>query len=143
LVNKRVIESLIKSGALDGLGPFRKAMFERLDVLLSKANKRATKRQSRDLFGGLGVPEPHAFDTNVDGDPSEWPDEERLAFERETTGFYLSGHPLKPYWGKLLRLYGGKVVQIEAMDASAEPWVGGVVTALSVKTNGKRESTPI
>lgn len=139
LVNKRVIESLIKSGALDGLGPFRKAMFDRLDVLLSKANKRATKRQTRDLFGGLGVPEPHAFDTNVDEDPSEWSDEERLTFERETTGFYLSGHPLKPYWGKLLRLYGGKVIQIEAMDASAEPWVGGVVTALSVKTTKKGE----
>lgn len=137
LVNKRVIESLIKSGALDSLGPSRKAMFERVDTLLTKANKRATKRPPRDLFGGFGVSDLHAVNENAYQDHSEWPDEEKLAFERETTGFYLSGHPLKPYWEKLLRLYGGKVVPIETMDPSSEPWVGGVVTALSVKTTKK------
>lgn len=109
---------------------------EQLDKILSKSIKRSPKRPCKDLFGNTDISSLQGNQEEIQ-DIAEWPDEDRLAFERDTTGFYLSGHPLKPFWDGLLRLYGGRAVPIEAMDPSSEPWVGGIVSALSVKTTKK------
>ncbi|MGH7353168.1 MAG: DNA polymerase III subunit alpha [Candidatus Rokuibacteriota bacterium] len=99
LVNRRVIESLVKAGAFDSLGLTRAHLLAHCDAALE-----AGQRQQRDRVEGQGSffdllpatpsarPEPAAV---VD----EWPDDQRLAFEKEVLGFYVSGHPLARYQG--------------------------------------------
>ena len=99
LVNRRVLESLIKAGAFDAIGPTRAHLMTALDAALESG-----QRQQRDRLEGQGsffdlipapaAPEPRSADAA--GVP-EWDDDQRLAFEKEVLGFYVSGHPLARY----------------------------------------------
>jgi DNA polymerase-3 subunit alpha len=102
VVNRRVIDGLIKAGALDALGATRASLLAGLDHALE-----AGQRQQRDrgegqasLFDGVGAPgEPSAGRREAPevGAVPEWPPEQRLAYEKEALGFYLSGHPLEEH----------------------------------------------
>jgi DNA polymerase-3 subunit alpha len=100
-VNKRVIESLVKAGAFDWTGLGRAAMMAGLDDAMRVAQQAQETRASGQvsLFGGATAPLP-AFRFP---EAPEWPTGERLAFEREALGFFLSGHPLEPYMRDLAR----------------------------------------
>jgi len=92
-VNKRVIESLVKSGALDSLGESRAAMVLNLQGVMDHAQVRQKDR----LVGQSSMFD--SLEAAADGETSgpaieEWTDHERLGFEKETLGFYISGHPL-------------------------------------------------
>ena len=98
LVNKRVIESLIKCGAFDSLGYRRSQLMATVDQAMEAASavlRDRTKGQASllDVLGGgawqAGTPEVP--------DISEWSHTQRLAAEREILGFYLTGHPLSEY----------------------------------------------
>ena len=102
-VNKRALESLIKSGAMDCFNVPRKVMFESLDKVIAKAQKGKTKKQKRlslitseenkrtsKELKGLGI-------ELEDMDLKEWDEEEKLRYEKEYLGFFLSGHPLLRY----------------------------------------------
>ncbi|MGB5706041.1 MAG: DNA polymerase III subunit alpha [Arenicellales bacterium] len=94
-VNKRVLEALIKSGAMDKLNPNRAAMMA--DV---KQAMHAAGQQQSDLEAGqsdmFGVAEsPLAPVSNIE--VPEWTEDERLVGERETLGVYLTGHPYNRY----------------------------------------------
>ena len=95
LVNRRVVESLIKAGAFDTLGLPRAHLLATADAALD-----AGQRQQRDRAEGQGsffdlLPSAAAPATAepVDVTP-EWDGDQRLAFEKEVLGFYVSGHPL-------------------------------------------------
>jgi DNA polymerase-3 subunit alpha len=101
LCNRRVFEALINAGALDSLGGHRAQYHEALDTALHEALLQQTEVASgqASLFGGLGdgaeaavVRQPLAL-PNV----KPYGETERLKFEKETLGFYISGHPLDPY----------------------------------------------
>ncbi len=98
-VNKRVLETLIKSGAFDSLGATRRAMLEFLPEAMRMAEQhhRDQLKGQTDLFGGMfaGVKEesPEAVMPAL----AEFPDKERLRLEKETLGLYLTGHPLNEY----------------------------------------------
>jgi len=101
--NKRVLESLIKCGAFDFTKKPRAAMFEALDQAMEQAASHQRDRlsgQSRifDLINDVQAT-PAAFP-----DVPEWPERQLLAFEKETLGFYITGHPLAQY-ESLLRQY--------------------------------------
>ena len=106
VMNKRVIESLIKAGALDSLGK-RAALMGAVD----KAMERAQKAQ-RDLAQGqsglFGIFDEGPKKTQSDDLPrvAEWEENERLANEKEVLGFFVSGHPLDKYAEKLRNLTG-------------------------------------
>jgi DNA polymerase-3 subunit alpha len=129
LLNKRVIESLIKAGALDSFG--RRAQ---LLAAVDKTMERAQKAQRDDaagqsgLFGIFDVP---ANGAKHDGLPNvpDMDESQRLAAEKEVLGFFVSGHPLDKYAEKLRNLPG-------AVD---------VATALEMKpapSNGRRGQAP-
>jgi DNA polymerase-3 subunit alpha len=106
VMNKRVIESLIKSGALDTLGK-RGQLFAAVD----KAMERAQKSQKDAAQGQAGLfglfddgPAVHAADELPKA--SDWEESERLAYEKEVLGFFVSGHPLDKYAEKLRNLPG-------------------------------------
>jgi DNA polymerase III subunit alpha len=99
LVNRRVVESLIKAGAFDSLGAARAALLVGLDAAMDAGQRRQRERDfgQTSLFDTPGSPvlagEPEP------GDPAvpEWPAEQLLSYEKEVLGFYLSGHPLERY----------------------------------------------
>ena len=98
-LNKKSIESLIKSGAFDSLGIERKQALENIDEILKfvNASKRSTENAQNSLFGAAAMPvaalkfKPVTPATN----------EEKLAWEKELIGFYLSEHPMANYADKI------------------------------------------
>ncbi len=95
-LNRRALEGLIKSGALDGLADNRRQMLFSLDKILAIVDeqRRFSGENQMDLFGGIEAPaEPELEATD------EMPLSHLLAMEKEATGLYLSGHPLNGYRG--------------------------------------------
>ncbi len=92
--NRRALEGLIKSGALDSTGQNRRTMIYNIDNVLSviEAEKRFSGDGQLDLFGQSGEKSELqlAF-------VEEMPESEMLALEKQATGMYLSGHPLSSY----------------------------------------------
>ncbi len=102
-VNKRALESLIKSGAMDCFNVPRMVMFESLDKVIAKAQREEKAKRQKRLsliasaseknkninkeLKGLGI-------DIEDVDLREWDEEEKLRYEKEYLGFFLSGHPL-------------------------------------------------
>jgi DNA polymerase III subunit alpha len=118
LLNKRVLESLIKSGAMDSLGRRSQLM-----AVLDKAIERAQKAQ-RDAESGqhglFGVFQQEEAATNNDKLPDvpDWDEHTRLAAEKEILGFFITGHPLEKYKDKLLDLQALNTAEIAGMDRS-------------------------
>ncbi len=111
-LNKRAVESLIKSGSLDGLGNNRKEMLQNLQPMFDSIENERRKN----IEGQIGF-----FDT-VDSSSyyiapvSDFSSRELLAMEKEVTGMYFSGHPMAEYH----ELYkSGKVSRIDELIASA------------------------
>ncbi|MGC9456060.1 MAG: DNA polymerase III subunit alpha [Halothiobacillaceae bacterium] len=93
-LNKRVLEAMVRAGALDGLGPNRASLFAHIPeaVRLATQTVESEARGMGDLFGDL--PDTQAtLDVPIQALP-DWPDVERLRYEKETLGLYLTGHPI-------------------------------------------------
>jgi DNA polymerase-3 subunit alpha len=107
VMNSRVIQSLIKAGALDSLGG-RASLMKAVDKAMEQAQK-AQKDAAQGQTGLFGLFDegPKAGRT---GDElpkvAEWEEGERLANEKEVLGFFVSGHPLDKYAEKLRNLTG-------------------------------------
>lgn len=102
-VNRRVMEALIKSGALDTLGPNRASLTASLSnaVQLAEQNQKNASVGQDDMFGSSDEPDTHANVHIVEVD--DWDDETRLSNEKETLGLYLTGHPITRYEEELRR----------------------------------------
>jgi DNA polymerase-3 subunit alpha len=100
LVNRRVVESLIKAGAFDSLGLTRAHLLATTDTALESG-----QRQQRDRAEGQGsffemIPAAAPARASAPAETTpEWETDQRLAFEKEVLGFYISGHPLARYRG--------------------------------------------
>ena len=139
-LNKRVLEGLIKSGALDSLGWKRAQLMAAADGALEHGQKVQRDRASgqRDLFStlpqehaGAGRPEPP--------DVSEWPAQEMLAYEKETLGFYVSGHPLERFAAELARFSRKKLAELASGANGADCQVAGIVTDCRTRRTRKGE----
>jgi DNA polymerase III subunit alpha len=100
-INKKLVESLIKCGAFDRFGEPREALCARLDQTLASAARTQREKASGQfsLFGEHSAPEggdSPALPTSS-FPYATWLPEERLAFEKELLGFYVTGHPLDAY----------------------------------------------
>ncbi len=95
-LNRRALEGLIKSGAMDTLEPSRRSMLRNIDATLSAVSdyKRFTGGGQMNLFGEAVEPVSIPITTADDGELTE---KELLRMEKEVTGLYLSGHPMKDY----------------------------------------------
>ena len=135
-VNKKVLEALIKSGGFDSQHPTRNraAMLAALDRAVDEAQKEQRDRDSgqTNLFGLLAAPTPAgaspAREAVVYPDVDDWPPKQRLAFEKESLGFYITGHPLDRYQADIKRFGAVRAPQIQEKSDWEEVQVAGVVT---------------
>ncbi|MGL1861118.1 MAG: DNA polymerase III subunit alpha [Pseudodesulfovibrio sp.] len=107
-VTKRVLESLIKAGALDCFNCSRAALLEDLEKAVAIGQKKAKEKDSGminmlDMLGNGGAEKPEAHSPTCSS-CEEYDDREKLALEKEVLGFFLSGHPLLAYRHELVRL---------------------------------------
>ena len=125
-LNKRVFESLIKSGAMDSLGP-REAMLASVDDAIAAQQRAARARESgqHGLFFGGPINEPKVHFELRDADP--WTEEERLASEYAMLGFYVSGHPLEKYSSRLKDLGVLTLAEVEGQRNGKEITVAGLI----------------
>ncbi|WP_445012353.1 helix-hairpin-helix domain-containing protein, partial [Enterobacter hormaechei] len=96
-LNRRTLEAMINCGALDELGHNRASLMLQLPEVIKATDQMARERASgqNSLFGG---PDPSATTIQLDlPEAEEWPLLQRLNGERDTLGFYLSGHPFDPW----------------------------------------------
>jgi DNA polymerase-3 subunit alpha len=128
LVNKRVLESLVRSGAMDGLGAHRAQMIAVIDRAMERAQKLQRARESgqHGLFGGGSSP---TAAPQSDGlpDVEEWAEHELLAAEYSTLGFFISGHPLDKYAGRLKDLTAVELSTIEGRRNGEDIVVAGII----------------
>jgi DNA polymerase-3 subunit alpha len=136
LVNKRVLESLVKAGAMDSLlaesagtvASRRARLFAAIDKALEHGGRHQRDRDKgqSQLFGS-GGDEPSASDAALPAAVA-WTEAQQLAGEKEALGLYMSGHPLDRY-AEELKLFGARRVA-DLTASEADVWVGGIVSAL-------------
>ena len=138
-VNKKVLESLIKCGALDSLKMKRSQQFALLDPAMEASSRRQKEKGAGqlsffDVFGGAGA---KPVDAAGAPEPEEWPQEILLAHEKQLLGFYLTGHPLRAY-ETILKLMGvALTADLPLLKDGAPVTLGGVIAQLKVTTTKK------
>jgi len=140
-VNKRTLETLIRGGAMDGMGPNRASLMASLPKALQLADQagRSSAMGQNDMFGfaaATTTQEQGTFDV-VD----EWRLRERLDHEREVLGFYLSGHPLDECEAEIRRLASVRIGKLTA-DKKRPVTLAGLVVAVRTMKN-KRGQTMV
>ena len=135
LCNKRVIESLIDSGACDSLGGERSQLVAALDHAFSEAQVRQQERFTGQhaLFGDE-APAPSPQSPLPDVPP--WPEHERLTREKSVLGFFISGHPLAKYRAEV-ELFGTRTTATLGMWTPQKVTVAAVVTVVKRQTSKK------
>ncbi len=133
-VNKRVFENMIKSGGFDFSKVSRREMSERLEELLKVYGSRKDVDPNQMNLFGTATPKPIVARRAVT--IPEWPVNQKLSFEREALGFYISGHPLEKFKWDLKRLGALSTADVKVKKAK-EVRVGGVITALKLKNTKK------
>ena len=136
-VNRRVVEALIRAGALDGLGPSRASMMLSLTDTLLAAEQLARNSSTgqNDMFGSAlagGVVESR-FAAG-----SEWSEEERLAGEKETLGLYLTGHPITRFEPELEKITSARLSELRPSQGQTRTIAGLVAGLRTVSTRSGR-----
>jgi DNA polymerase-3 subunit alpha len=131
-VNRRVVESLIKSGSFDALDNRRAALYAFIDQAMEMGQKHQRDREQgqSSLLGLLGGDEPGPRGATARiPDAATWGEGERLAFEKESLGFFITGHPLERYQAELAQwatATTGKLADLAEREVS----VGGIIAGL-------------
>ncbi|MCI0413159.1 DNA polymerase III subunit alpha [bacterium] len=129
-VNKRVVESLIKSGAMDSFQVPRKQLIQQLDHILEDVARKERHAGQATLFD---LSEVRPVISKV-ASSEDFLEQEKLAHEKETLGFYISGHPLHKH-KELLETYTTSLENIDSTWDGKEVLVGGIIGAIKqVKT---------
>ncbi len=133
-VNRRMIESLIRAGAMDSLQGNRAQKFAAVEGAM-EAGQRAWRDKECGqvgLFGEVMAEEPHQAPLP---DLNEWPDKEKLAGEKELLGFWVTGHPLDRYADKVCELATHDSSNLEGLAKGVEVTMCGVLTGVVRKRN--------
>jgi len=134
-VNRRVLESLIKAGALDGLGAHRASQTASLNLALATAEQmeRARAAQQNDLFGLEPARHESAPLASYIEVP-EWTDEIRLENEKETLGLYLTGHPIAKFEQELSNVIDNTLAELKPNEDRTVVVAGLVVGMRTMQT---------
>jgi len=139
-VNRRVIEALIKCGALDGTASRRAQMMEGIDMMMDQA----ARHQEQEAIGQFNI-----FDT-IDGhkepdlpNTPEWKESQLLAYEKESMGFYISGHPLAAFENDMKRYASSTTETLEQVADGKDVTICGIIAGLKQKVTKKGDKMAI
>ncbi|HEY1329700.1 MAG TPA: DNA polymerase III subunit alpha [Casimicrobiaceae bacterium] len=130
LVNRRVVEALVRAGAFDSVDARRATLFASVGMALEAGERAAASAAQVSLFGEETAASAEALVAT-----REWTDAERLMHEKTALGFYLSGHPFASYAVELAPVLRTSLAALAPRNDKV--LVGGIVTALRVQT-GRR-----
>lgn len=138
-VNRRVLESLIKCGAFDGIAAKRAALMAVLDQAVDLAIKKQAEEGTgqTSLFGlleGSNCGKPVGMDLPQIPD---WTEIEKLGFEKEAVGFYLTGHPLKSYADEIQKVITANSQSCRNLPNQTEIILAGMVSQQKLITTKK------
>ena len=135
LINKRMLESLIKVGAFDFGGEHRASLFSRMDQMLGDAASQQKQQRSGQisLFDDAEMTATRTSSRVREGVP-EWSKEEVMGYEKELLGFYVSGHPLDKFRGVF---ENPKVTRLADLEEAADK--GGSVQLRGLHPKDGRE----
>lgn len=134
-VTKRVLENCIKGGACDCFGVSRSGMIAALETVVAKAQKKTKDRDSNQcslfsmiveeptVHGGIGY---ECEEQTL----QEWPDDQKLRFEKEALGFFLTSHPLHPYNKEIDRQRLSRLEDAREMPSGASIKSAVIVTSI-------------
>ena len=145
-VNKRALESLIKAGAFDSLDPDRGRLFGSLPSLMEDAQEETRRKESGQfaLFGGAGETKRAGGEKKAGAAAAPaWTRRERLDAEKETLGFYITGHPLDAFTEEIALFANVTSSRIGALRPGTEIKIGGVVSDLKKKTTKRGDAMAI
>ncbi|MFA5096978.1 MAG: DNA polymerase III subunit alpha, partial [Candidatus Omnitrophota bacterium] len=147
LANRKVLESLIKCGALDAFKIARAKMFASLDTILESASHMQKERAKGQLsFFDQGLAATNGFKQTVKDLPqvNEWPEPQLLAFEKDMLGFYVSGHPLARYARQLKRFVSSSIGELHKHKDEDEIKIVGLIAKVKhTITRAKQEKMAI
>ncbi|MEO8502170.1 MAG: OB-fold nucleic acid binding domain-containing protein, partial [Vicinamibacteria bacterium] len=146
--NKRAVESFIKSGSFDSVDPRRHVLFAELETALDRAARLRADREAgqSNLFGMMddGLT-PVAMPAGKNGlaDTTRWTTGERLAFEKESLGFYLSGHPIERYKAEITEFASGTLGHLIRSRSMGEVTIMGLMSGLRLTKTKKGDRMAI
>ena len=144
VVNKKILESLIRCGAFDFMGRDRAEIFSQIDSVMASAASSHRDRASGqvsmfdDFAPASSAPTPASRAQNA---WTPWTKAEKLAAEKELLGFYVSGHPLNPYRSILESGRYTPLIQLSALEDRADFRAAGSLSEVSRKFT-KKEGKP-
>jgi len=149
LVNKRVLESLVKSGSFDSFGVLRSQLSAVIDRALDAGQQVQRERESGQgsLLGLFGDTSALRRNPELERYPElpEWSQAERLAHEKATLGFFLSGHPLDAYQG-LIRSYAtcdSRTLLSRAQGEDKEVAIAGLIAGIRTLRTRKGDAMAV
>ena len=141
LVNRRVLEALIKCGAFDSVAGPRAALMAQAEQALKLAQKESSDAAKNQIgLFGAGAKAPQLQTREP---VAEWDAKEKLKYEKEALGFYITAHPLDKHGRELARI--GRITTADLPNApdGSQVQIAGVIHAVKLKNNksGKRYAT--
>jgi DNA polymerase III subunit alpha len=138
-INKRVMEALVRCGAFDTIGPNRSVLFNCIEDALKSADQNAKNNAAGifDLFGEVEaeeVSDPYANYLNC----RDWSLKEKLQFEKDTLGLYVTGHPFDEYEKEMRRLARTPISNLQA-DKKPQR-IAGMIVAQRVMKNKRGDN---
>jgi DNA polymerase-3 subunit alpha len=127
IVNRRVVESLVRAGAFDSVDDNRAALLASVGPALESAEQASRSANQTNLFGDVEDHRPTVHLTNV----QRWNDLERLKQEKAALGFYLSGHPFRFYEAELRGFASTRLDQITPQGQSV--MLAGIIVSQRIQ----------
>ncbi len=125
IVNRRVVESLIRASAFDELDPNRARLLASVGIAMEAAEQQLRAASQNSLFGEDAAAPPGLLEA------PEWDMKERLAHEKASLGFYLSGHPFAAYQGEVAEFVKQRLAQLA--PASSPVLMAGIINSVRLQ----------
>ncbi|MGE0357486.1 MAG: DNA polymerase III subunit alpha [Burkholderiales bacterium] len=130
IVNRRAMEALIKAGAFDAIDRNRAGVLASLGAAIELAEKAEQFAQQTSLFGGAEETTAEAFEL---ARVPEWPERERLLAEKQSLGFYLSGHPFSAWRDEIRRVARTPLAGLQ--PANEPQMAAGVIYGVTMRNS--------
>jgi DNA polymerase-3 subunit alpha len=143
VVNKRVIENLVKSGCFDCFGYNRAQLFSFIERAMEEAQRKWKKKEKKQATMFEELIQDEKTEEEMVPPLEEWTDTKLLAYEKESLGFYITGHPLMNYEKELSQYSTATISEIKNKNHTTKVAIGAVITVAKRMSTKKGEPMAI